>query len=150
MKTFFAFLGVIILCALMPLAALGLDGMRYESYKQLTPAIATGGGDNDATVTLVNLPSPNAASAIKLVKSSLATDIPVLTAYDDSTKLATVGGLTASESRSITLTYNISSSIVESYPFFASFPSIGIVLLGIALLSVIIAVVVAAFSGKLG
>jgi hypothetical protein len=150
MKTFFAFFGIIILCGLMPLGVMGVEGMKYEAYKQLTPTLATGGGDNDVTLTLVNLPSPNTASAIKIVKSTLPDDMPVVTNYNDLTKVLTVGGLEASQSRSISVTYNVTSSLMETYPYLSAVPAIIITFMGLGLLGVIIAVLWAAFSGKLG
>jgi hypothetical protein len=135
---------------LMPLGVMGVDGMKYESYKQLTPTLTTGGGDNDVTLTLVNLPSPNIASAVKVVKSTLPDDMPVVTNYDDLTKVLTVGGLQASQTRSLSVTYQITSNLMETYPYLSTVPAIIIVFMGLGLLGVIIAVLWAAFSGKLG
>ncbi len=78
MKAGMGFLAVILLCGLIPFAIMGLQASQVESYSQLAPSVTTGGGITNADVVLADLPDPNRASSITSIKSTLATDIPVV------------------------------------------------------------------------
>ena len=144
MRNVFSFLGVIILCVLVPIAHMGLQRAQVETYEQLIPAVVTNEAAT-ATMTLAELPEPNSASAIQKLKSSLTSDIPVVSAYDPETKSLTVDGLTAQETRNMEITYFIEASFLASLPFLDSAFVILNYLIVLGLIGLIIAVVINAF-----
>ncbi len=147
MKNVYSFLGVIILCALVPIAHFGLQRAQVEMYEQLVPAVVTTEGTT-ATITLAELPDPNSASAINKIKSSLYTDIPVISSYDPVTKTATISGLTTAETRHLEITYFITASYLASLPFMDSAFVILNYLIVLGLIGLIIAVVINAFRSR--
>lgn len=147
MRNVYSFLGVIILCVLVPIAHMGLQRAQVEPYEQLAPAVVTTEATT-STITLVDLPEPNSASAISKIKSSLATDIPVISDYDPDTKLVTISGLAASETRSLEITYFIAASYLASLPFLDSAFVILNYLIVLGLIGLIIAVVINAFKSR--
>ncbi len=144
MRNSYAFLGIIILCLLLPLAYLGLQQAKVEVYEQLAPGVATG-AETTADVTLAALPEPNSAAGITDIESSLTTDIPAVSAYNPSTKVLTVSGLTAEENRNLTVTYNIEATYLESLPYFSAIITAIFYLLIIGLLCLIVVVVINSF-----
>lgn len=148
MNNTFAFLGIIVLCLLLPLAYVGLDIAQHEDYEQLAAGITTGSLDTDADITLANLPDPNRAASVKSITSTVDTDIPVVSNYDETTKVLTVGGLTAEETRSLEITYQIESATITSYPFLGTFIIAISYLLVLGIIALIIAVVLGAFRGR--
>jgi hypothetical protein len=148
MRNAFEFLAIIILCLLVPLAYYGLQNAQQEPYEQLAPSVVTGVGETTADITLNDLPEPNRASSITIITSTVATDIPVISNYNPTTKLLTVGGLTAETTRNLEITYLIEAGFLSQFWFMGMVFQAIIILIPIGLISIIVATVVNAWRNR--
>lgn len=86
----------------------GTDDARTADQTQPFAGVTTGGGVTTANVTLA-IPSAYDDVRAMSVSSNNASDVPAPTAYNATTQVVTVGGLAASDTRTLTVAYKIAA-----------------------------------------
>jgi len=112
MRVFYSFLiifGAVFLW-LLPITTAIYDfrtDLREDSF-----AVETPGANTTANMTLTKPVYDNDTNTIDLL-SSLATDTPTYASYNGTSRLLGVSGLTASENRTMTVTYDIDALVAN-------------------------------------
>lgn len=111
MKTAALMIGAILVILLMPATLLSIDDFRMADF-QNEYNVATGAGENTTSVTLSQeLYGDETRNAI--VTSNVTADAPIASSYTSSSRALLVTGLAASESRRLTVDYQIDA--LEDY-----------------------------------
>ena len=85
-----------------------LDSFESMAYTEATTSrtVATGAGEANATIVLGNELYSDNMDYVGSVSSTLGTDDPAPAAYNGSTDTLTVSGLTANETRTLSVVYS--------------------------------------------
>jgi len=124
MKIFNAFL-IIVASAIffmLPFTT-ALYDFRTDLRTDTFAGTATGGAETSANLSLSTPVYDNDANTIVII-SELATDVPLLSSYNTTTRLVNMTGLTVSENRTIIISYDVDalnesvavSNIVDRIP----------------------------------
>ena len=102
-----AFFGVILLFAAMPTFMGSLDEVKVDPVTQAFETVTTGVGELTADVVLTQDLYGNRTTSVNTVTSDNVLDTPVASTYASATNTLTVSGLVASDTRTITVNYNV-------------------------------------------
>lgn len=103
---------LLIIC--LPTLFLSIDNARTESITQNIAGVATSGSTYIATVNLGQPLYNSAIGNVSVVSSNLSSDSPSADNYTVSGRIVSIGGLDESQTRTIALTYAVSSSHLPS------------------------------------
>jgi len=144
MKIVLSIIGVILVILMFGTMIAGIKTAQTDERTDSFGAVTTGGGITTASVVLVADLFDDSVLNVTSVTSSLNTDVPLVNTYVPGTNTLSVVGLTASETRTLTVIYKYGSLTGTSAPassFFGFLP----LLVVIALVVIVIAAMVAAF-----
>jgi uncharacterized membrane protein len=147
MKIVMTIIGVILVILMFPLFILGNHAAQTTQRTDNYGAVTTGGGITTTTLTLVTDLYENNPLNVVSITSSLNTDVPIVGAYTAISHELVVNGLTASETRTLTVTYEyaaLTGTSAAAGTFFGFMP----LLVVIAIVVIVIAALVAAFKNR--
>lgn len=100
-------LGLGILMTLFSFFLVGIKTARTESYNQTAPNIVTGGGVTTTAVTLLKPLFNDDITSVTGISTNLTDPLenPAVSSYVPSTKVLTIQGLKASDTRTLVITY---------------------------------------------
>jgi len=111
MKPVTLLLGAVVIILMMAAVLTAVDNFRMTEYEE-SHVVTTGGAETSKTVTLSQeLFSDETYNAV--VSSNVTADAPIPSSYASATQALTVTGLEASETRLLTITYQIDA--LEDY-----------------------------------
>ena len=146
MKTAFTIIGAIIVLVLFGTMLAGIGEAQTDERTDPFGAVVTGGGITVADVVLVvPLYEGNLGNVVSIT-SDLGTDVPIQTDYTALTQTLEVSGLTASDTRTLTVTYKYGAlgNYVGVNSFFGFIP----LLVGVAVVIIIVGSMVGAFKNR--
>lgn len=114
MKSVSLFLGSFLLIIMLPLSLGALHDFRVENYEQSISTVTTGAGENTTTVILSQELWQDDINAVLSVSSNITADSPSADSFNNVTNGLTVGGLVASQTRTLTIEYEIPDAEVVS------------------------------------
>lgn len=146
MKTAFTIIGAIIVLVLFGTMLMGIREAQTDEQEDAFGAVVTGGGITQADVVLTAPLYGEVLTNVVSITSGLGTDVPLATDYTVLTRTLEVSGLTASQTRTLTVTYQYGA--LDDYmgvnTFFGFIPF----LVGIAIVAIIIGSIVLAFKNR--
>lgn len=143
MKTAFSIIGAIIVIALFGTMLLGINEAQTDERTDSFGAVVTGGGVFDADVVLLGDLYDDSNLNVVSITSTLGTDVPLSGVYTAVTNTLNITGLTASQTRTLAVTYKIDA--LTNYAAVGSFFGFTPLLIGVAIVIIIVAALVAAF-----
>lgn len=144
MKMAITIIGVILVILLFGTMMGGITNARTDERTDAFGAVVTGGGVTTTDVTLVaDLYGDDILNVVEIT-SDLGTDVPLVNAYNPATNALTVHGLTASQTRTLSVVYKYDALIGDSATagMFMGFVPLFVV---IAVVFIIVGAMVAAF-----
>ena len=106
-KIILAIIGICLVFIMMPMVITALNTMQVDEYSQVEAGIATGVGDDDATVTLDFELWNDSIAEVESISSNISGDgSAAADSYVSGTQVLTIDGLAASENRTLTVTFN--------------------------------------------
>ncbi|BAZ96702.1 hypothetical protein DEHALATV1_0074 [Dehalococcoides mccartyi] len=99
--------GVVAIFNVMPVFTDSAHELQIDSISEAKTAVTTGSGETSADVVLVNELYKDRATSVTSITSTVLTDVPVAGTYTAATRTLEVTGLTQSETRTLTINYNI-------------------------------------------
>ena len=147
MKTILLVIGVIVVILMFSTLMGGIKTAQTDERTDTFAAVTTGGGIVEADVVLVADIYGNDILNVVSITSDLNTDAPLPDTYVAGTNILTVRGLTASQTRTLTVVYQYSALTgdAESAGTFLGFTPL---LIGISIVVIIIAGLVMAFKNR--
>jgi hypothetical protein len=129
MKSLSYIIGLGVVLILLGAFLTGIHNARVTSYSQIVPTVTTGGGVYSDDVTLIEPLFQDAIPSVLAITSSLSDPLeaPSASAYVPATKVLTVIGLKAGETRNLTITYDYGSLDATSDTFMNLLPLLLIV-----------------------
>lgn len=129
MKGFMALLGFGIVIILFGSFLTGIHNARVATYTQVAPSVVTGGGDTSTNVTLIEpLFGGNIPNVLSITSSySDVSEAPQASSYVSNTRVLTIIGLAASETRNLSITYQYGNLDATSDTFMGMLPLLMIV-----------------------
>jgi len=146
MKVIFTIIGVVMVLLLFGTMMGGITEAQTDERTDAFGAIVTGGGDVDAAVVLVGDLYGNDILNVTSVTSDLVTDVPLVSVYVPGTNTLTIIGLTASDTRTLTVIYLIDA--LTASPGVSTFFGLLPLLVVIALVVVVVAGMIVAFKNR--
>lgn len=147
MKTVLVIIGVIVVLLLFGVMLGGINSAQTDNRTDAFGAVVTGGGVTTANVVLVGDLYENDVLNVISITSDLGTDVPLVGTYTALTRTLQVTGLTAAETRTLTVTYEINALTGDNAPVGSFFGFLPIIIV-VALVAIVIAAVVAAFKNR--
>lgn len=147
MKVVMTVIGVIVILILFGTMLGGISEAETDLRTDSFAAVVTGGGITDADVVLVTDLYDNSILNVDSITSDLGTDVPLVNTYTAITNTLHIHGLTASETRTLTVIYKYDALTGDKEPvgtFLGFLPTLVI----IAVVVIVIAVLVVAFKNR--
>jgi len=146
MKTALTIIGAIIVLVLFGTMMTGIGEAQTNEQEDDFGAVVTGGGDFDADVVLTVPLYDEGLINVVDITSDLGTDVPLATDYTALTQTLEVSGLTASQTRTLTVTYRYAA--LDDYAgvneFFGFIP----LLVGVAIVAIVVGAIVVSFRNR--
>lgn len=147
MKTVLVIIGVIIVLLLFGTLLGGINDAQTDLRTDAFGAVVTGGGVTTANVVLVATLYENSNLNVTSITSDLGTDVPIVGTYTALTRTLQVNGLTAAQTRTLTVIYKydaLTGDTATVGTFFGFLP----LLVVVAVVVIVIAALVAAFKNR--
>ena len=112
MKSIIIVFATLLLIIATPFVFAAIDDSRTEEYNQTFAGVTTGAGAYAANVTLGRAIYNNDTTAITTISSNITPDSPSVSTFNTVSRTLEVGGLDASQIRTLSVTYNIDSTIL--------------------------------------
>ena len=147
MKVVLTIIGVIVVLLMFGTLLLGIGEAQTDARTDSFGAVVTGGGITTADVVLVAALYGDSNLNVTSIASSLGTDVPIVGTYTANTRTLQVNGLTASQTRTLTVIYKYDVLTGDKAPvgtFLGFIPTLVI----IAVVVIIIAALVMAFKNR--
>jgi len=106
MSTVMLIVGIAVSVLFFPMVLSSMDSIQFASNTGTYAAVTTGVGETTADVVLSTALYNDDNGHVTSITSTVGTDVPVAGTYVAATKTLTVTGLTASESRTLTVIYD--------------------------------------------
>lgn len=147
MKIALTIIGVILVLLLFGTMMHGITDARTDERTDAFGAVVTAGGDFDTDVVLVADLYDNNVLNVTSITSSLNTDVPIVDSYVAGTNTLTIKGLTASETRTLTVIYKYDALTGDAATAgtFLGFTPLFVI---IAVVVVVIGAIVAGFASR--
>jgi hypothetical protein len=146
MKIVITIIGVILILLLFGTMLGGINEAQTDERTDGFAAVVTGGGITTAPVVLVADLYDNDILNVVDITSDLITDVPLVGTYVPGTNTLNVVGLTAADTRTLTVTYEIDA--LTGSPGVGSFFNFLPLLVVIALVIIVVAAMIAAFKSR--
>lgn len=147
MKVALTIIGVIVVLMMFSTLLGGIDTAQTDERTDNFGAVVTGGGITTADVVLVtNLYDGDVLNVVS-VTSDLGTDVPLAFSYTALTRTLTINGLTAAQTRTLTVIYKYDALTGDNAAvgsFFGFLPF----LIAVALVVIVVAAVMMAFKNR--
>ncbi|BAS31173.1 hypothetical protein [Dehalococcoides mccartyi] len=99
--------GVVAIFSVMPVFTDSAHDLQVDTVSEAKTAVTTGVGETSADVVLVNELYRDRATSVTSITSTVLTDVPVAGTYTAATRTLEVTGLTQSETRTLTINYDM-------------------------------------------
>lgn len=146
MKIAFTIIGAIIVLLLFGTMLGGIEEAQTDEREDAFGAVVTGGGITVADVVLLGDLYDGDILNVVSITSTLGTDVPLSNAYVPGTNTLTVAGLTAAQTRTLTVTYQIDA--LTNYAAVGSFFGFTPLLIGVAVVAIIAGAIFVAFRNR--
>lgn len=113
MKSLVITFGAILSIIMLPLLFIGLYDARSEQLTQTFSGVSTAAGVYSANITLSKAPWGDDIEGVVEISSNVTSDAPSASAYNEVSKLLTVSGLEQSDTRTLSVVYDISSTVLS-------------------------------------
>lgn len=108
-------IGVVLLVMMLPTLISGTQAAQVTSRTDVL-ASTTGVGETTDDVTIVGNLWQGALTSVTLIQSDNGSDVPTPTTYNTGTRVLTVGGLNANDTRTLSVTYNMAALTGSAEP----------------------------------
>ena len=113
----------------------GIQEVRSTSHTEAFGSVTTAAGVTTANVTLVEDLFGDRTAEVTSVTSNVTTDVPLVSTYTAATNKLLISGLTASQTRTLTVVYKIGrltdyfgvDTAIRTWPMFLVLGVIGII-----------------------
>jgi hypothetical protein len=147
MKVVFTIIGVIMVLLMFGLLLGGITQAKTDERTDSFGAVVTGGGVTTANVVLIADLYQNSNLNVTSVTSDLGTDVPIVGTYTANTHTLQVNGLTASQTRTLTVIYQY-DVLTGDKAVVGTFLDFLPLLIIIAIVVIVIAALVMAFKNR--
>ncbi|KSV16171.1 hypothetical protein DA01_08760 [Dehalococcoides mccartyi] len=106
MSTVLLIVGIAVALLFFPMVLSSMDSIRFTENTGTYATVTTGVGETSADVVLSAALFNDDTTHVTSITSTVETDVPVAGTYTTGTKTLTITGLTASESRTLTVIYD--------------------------------------------
>ena len=135
MKPVMLIIGACMIILLLAGVLTGIQDVRSTSHTDAFGSVTTAAAVTTANVTLVEDLFGDRTAEVTSVTSNLTTDIPLVYSYTAATNRLIISGLTASETRTLTVVYKIGrltdyfgvDTAIRTWPMFLVLGVIGII-----------------------
>lgn len=114
MKSLFIVFGALMLVIALPVFFLSNHDAQTQDYTQTFAGVSTAAGVYSANVTLGQDVYDDSLVGITSITSNITGDSPTAAAFNSVSRVTTVNGLTADTIRTLSVTYEIDSTIVPA------------------------------------
>lgn len=136
MKIVIAIIGVIILFIMFPIVMTSLHSLQTDEYEQIEAGVTTAGGEDSADVVLDKELWDDDIASVVTVSSNISGDSSASAdSYVTVSRTLTVDGLEASQTRTLTLTYEYDA--LTSHTGMSEFTNLTPLLILLAILGIV-------------
>lgn len=115
MKSLVIVFAALLVVVSFPFLFRAVENARVDQVTQTFSGLTTGAGGYTSNATLsIGLYSAN-ITQVRSISSNVSADSPSAASYSSASRLLTINGLVPSTTRTVSIVYNISSSIVADY-----------------------------------
>lgn len=114
MKSLIIIFGALLLIIATPSVFIAIDSAITQDYTQSIAGVSTGAGIYAANVTLGRSIYNNDTTSVSSITSNESADSPTASSYNSVSKALEVSGLDASTTRTLSVEYDIDSSVLST------------------------------------
>lgn len=143
MKSLVIVFAALLVIIALPLLFASVDSARTETFSQNVAGVTTGASEYTSNATLSRALYDDDASNVTSITSNITADSPSADSYNSVSRLLTIGGLNQSTTRTISITYEIDSTIIDDYTGMSTFLTLYLWLIVFVVLGLLVAAVYA-------
>ena len=145
MKSLIIVFAALLVIIAFPLLFDSIDDARVDHFTQNVAGLTTGAGGYTSNATLSRALYDDDAANVVSVTSNTTADSPSADSYNSVSRLLIIGGLVASTTRTISITYEIDSTVLDDYVGMGVFLTLFIWLVVFIVLGLLVGAVYAFF-----
>ena len=150
MKNVLMIFGAVLIVVCLPMIFLVMHDARVETYTQAFTGITTGAAETTSNATLALALYDNSITSVTGISSNITGDLPTASGYNSVSKFLDISGLVVSQTRTLSIDYEIDSTVLSEFPSASAFLSVFVYLIIFGILGVIAGAIYGMFRSTRG